>query len=78
MNEKSSPSRRKRAWDRFLPRGMQSALTRRAVAFTALDFLAAVIIGSPIFHLCQHAGWGKFASVAGLGAFWRAYRCAEG
>ena len=68
MNEKSSPSRRKRTWDRFLPRGMQSALTRRAVAFTALEFLAAVIIGSPIFHLCQRAGWGKFASVAGLGA----------
>ncbi len=68
MNEKSDLSRKKSVWDRILPRGMQSALIRRAVLFTALEFLVAVIIGSPIFHLCKSAGWDKFASAVGLAA----------
>ena len=43
-----------------------SVLIQRAVLFTALDFLAAVIIGSPVFHLADALGAGRFASLIGL------------
>lgn len=43
-----------------------SVLIQRAVLFTALTFLAAVIVGSPAFHLADRLGAGKWASLIGL------------
>lgn len=43
-----------------------SVLIQRAVLFTALVFLAAVLVGSPAFHLADRLGAGRFASLIGL------------
>lgn len=43
-----------------------SVLIQRAVLFTAAVFLVAVIIGSPVFHLADRLGAGRFASLIGL------------
>ncbi len=43
-----------------------SVLIQRAVLFTALVFLVAVLIGSPVFHLADRLGAGRFASLIGL------------
>ena len=43
-----------------------SVLIQRAVLFTAAVFLVAVIVGSPVFHLADRLGAGKWASLWGL------------
>ena len=43
-----------------------SVLIQRAVLFTAIEFLIAVIVGSPTFHLTQSLGCGRWSSVIGL------------
>ena len=43
-----------------------SVLIQRAVLFTAAEFLLAVLVGSPIFHLADRLGAGRFASLIGL------------
>ena len=45
---------------------VHSVLIQRAVLFTALVFLAAVVVGSPVFHLASHSGAGRWASLIGL------------
>ena len=54
------------AASRKIRKNSHSVLIQRAVLFTALDFLAAVIIGSPVFHLADALGAGRFASLIGL------------
>ena len=43
-----------------------SVLIQRAVLFTAAEFLIAVIVGSPVLHLADRLGAGRFASLWGL------------
>lgn len=43
-----------------------SVLIQRAVLFTALTFLAAVLVGSPAFHLADSLGAGRWSSTIGL------------
>lgn len=43
-----------------------SVLIQRAVIFTAVEFLVAVLIGSPAFHLADRLGAGRWASLIGL------------
>ena len=43
-----------------------SVLIQRAVLFTAAEFLVAVLVGSPSFHLADRLGAGRFASLIGL------------
>ena len=43
-----------------------SVLIQRAVLFTAADFLLAVLVGSPSFHLADRLGAGRFASLIAL------------
>jgi len=43
-----------------------SVLIQRAVLFTAAVFLVAVIIGSPVYHLANRLGAGRWASTIGL------------
>ncbi len=49
------------------PRGeAHSVLIKRAVIFTAAEFLVAVLVGSPVFHLADTLGAGRWASLIGL------------
>lgn len=43
-----------------------SVLIQRAVLFTAAEFLVAVFVGSPAFHLADQLGAGRWASLIGL------------
>ena len=43
-----------------------SVLIQRAVLFTAAVFLVAVLVGSPVFHLADRLGAGRWASLIGL------------
>ena len=47
-------------------RQTHSVLIQRAVLFTALTFLAAVLVGSPVFHLADRLGAGQWSSTIGL------------
>ncbi len=47
-------------------RDVHSVLIQRAVLFAAALFLVAVLIGSPVFHLADQLGAGRFASLIGL------------
>ena len=47
-------------------RQTHSVLIQRAVLFTALTFLAAVLVGSPAFHLADRLGAGHWSSLIGL------------
>ena len=38
-----------------------SVLIQRAVLFTAAVFLVAVLVGSPVFHLADRLGAGRWA-----------------
>ena len=44
----------------------RSVLIQRAVIFAAALFLVAVVVGSPVFHLADRLGAGRFASLIGL------------
>ena len=43
-----------------------SVLIQRAVIFAAAEFFVAVIVGSPVFHLADRLGAGRYASLIGL------------
>ena len=58
-------------------RPFDSVLIQRAVLFTALVFIIAVIVGSPVFHWMEHLGCGRWSSVIGLMAGFAA-ACAAG
>lgn len=45
---------------------VHSVLIKRAVIFTAAEFLVAVVIGSPAFHLAEALRAGRWASLIGL------------
>lgn len=47
-------------------KGDRSVLIQRAVLFTAAVFLVAVLVGSPVFHLADRLGAGRWASLIGL------------
>ena len=44
----------------------RSVLIQRAVIFAATEFFVAVIVGSPVFHLADRLGAGRYASLIGL------------
>ena len=44
----------------------RSVLIQRAVLFTAAVFVVAVLVGSPVFHLADRLGAGRYASLIGL------------
>ena len=44
----------------------RSVLIQRAVIFAAAIFIVAVVVGSPVFHLADRLGAGRYASLIGL------------
>lgn len=72
MNKATRLSKRRAAADETVGLGAparkkgHSVLVQRAILFTSAEFFVAVLVGSPVFHLADHLGAGRFSSLIGL------------